>query len=417
MKQLGHGDWISIERHANDQADTPLTLERIKETMSRAGRETVPDDKTIRAHIAGEAAPQGKSRLAYEIFWYSAASATPISPLVRLTDIDDSERHSELHHDFNELTSTDKVKQTKDERVKEKKRSKLVIRWHEYVRSLELKMALLEAAIKGGVSSIEHLYVYYRCHYRLADILYEGHRAGLPIPHGQSEETLRNLVRQHYEFAWEFAAQGLKAASGELVHLNKKKRAFASSGGEEPSTTSEQVDNVNIAIYGMRIMRDLFVVGCATAAENRVALALTEMLQAKDDALKEIHAEAVVKWRNNLRSTSMSDEAITGKIVAAVNALNTAFERRCAVEFAQDRVAFVAAMFVVVAGEASEKDVAEKELGTSLRALREAIHDSGDGQSLTKEKVAWLIGLPTIQNLINNGIISKKEIEHVLAHS
>jgi hypothetical protein len=411
MKQFGHGPWISIEREAARRADASLTFDRIKETMSRTGAHKIPDNKTLGLHLAGIGVPQGKTRLAYEKFWRGHASATPISRRVRLADIDDSQRHSDLLHDFSRLCSSRKVKATN--------RSKLVTRWHEYVRSLEVRLELLERLIKVGVPTIEDLYQCYRCHYRLADILYEGQKAGLPLPNGQTSKEIDDAVRDHYGLAWERANDALKRADQELRRLNDEK--VAREKEEALLVDGDKTSNLNTPIFGMRIMRDLFVLGYAAAAENRVSL-----------ALKESNAKDAAEWRGKLRSTcrrgqhELDDhgepadkllEASLFALNAVFAVMNAAFENHCAIEFARDRLAFVAAMFVLGEKESPEP-TAKKDLEVSLRVLREAIHDSGKGQAQrTAEQLKWLIGLPTIQNIMHNRIISKKEIEHVLAHS
>ena len=146
--------------------------------------------------------------------------------------------------------------------------------------------------------------------------------------------------------------------------------------------------------------------------------------------LKEPEAKHVSECRQTLSSTSRSGQSeldgdkpaeqrrenALSTLSAVFTGMNAAFENHCAIDFARDRVAFVAAMFVLVGKEKREKNAREA-LDASLRVLREAIHDSGGGQPRTTKEQTWLLGIPTIQNIIRNRIISEEEIKHVLAHS
>jgi hypothetical protein len=161
---------------------------------------------------------------------------------------------------------------------------------------------------------------------------------------------------------------------------------------------------------GARLLQALFEMGAASAAEQSVALALVR----KDDA-------GVRQRAGGLKTLLGEKNARRFIVVDALNRVNTALKKRRAVKFARYRMTYVMGSWAAPVGDrtlsADEKRVFRNEILKAAYELASAIAHTDEPHKGALEEGEFLAKLPTFHNLVERGLISKKEMQDALRFS
>jgi hypothetical protein len=387
MQSFGHGSWLAIEQLIAERAGSePLTIASIQSAISKAGG-SMPCDRAIREQIAADAAPKGKTRDAYELFWSRYESAIPLSHMMRLADIDDCEQHEKLRAEIETWQNARNAMKKGLERelhiflraqaLKASHTTRSARSWPSATKLLSSQLPPWSQARDNQASdlvALEKAFQVYRASYRFADLLYDGIESGLLPPNG------------YYTLAWSTAHEGRQLAG-----------LLAKKAGETSPSQRE----------GRLILRALFDVGAASSAEQQVALALLE----KDDS-------ALCEWAGKLKEFLKLPGAAGPAVLGALKSLDRAFRGRRSIRLARDEMAFVMASHCgpISSGcaETSTTESKEEIMGTVWKLQAAIERCASDRLQQAKEEWKRLTTSPVFINLTKRGLISQKGVEDVL---
>ncbi|MBR0793999.1 hypothetical protein JQ615_01205 [Bradyrhizobium jicamae] len=375
MNALGHGSWLAIEQAiASRSQSEPLTVEVVQSVIVEAGGDA-PSNKAIRDQIRTDAPTKGRTRNSYEQFWSSYKSSVPISEPVRLCDIDDCELHAKLRARIRKWSQLPSEK-------KDRTKGALTYELHAFLRAQSLKSAM---SCNLSSETLLDRQFHYRSNFRVADLIVDADLAGLAPLNGLPTDRVRPLAHRHYKLCFDAASDGL---------CESERRAAKMVAGPERE--------------GLLVMRSLFAMGAASAAEQGAALALLD----KDFPI-------AMEWSGKLTQLLMRKSGKNLTVDQALKTLNAAFRKRRRLRLALDRLSYILAsevrFFLEEATQPNDRDRLRNEIVYALKHLYEEFVAADTAQrNHYRLELNRTLSLPTFKLLVDRNVITQIEAENVL---